>query len=66
MLKYKNNNLVTVKKVLLFLVLFLTLGSCVIKIHLHSFEKEVPKTKPNYSNINYWAASKHDLKKLKN
>ena len=56
MLKYKNNNLVTVKKVLLFLVLFLTLGSCVIKIPLHSFEKEVPKTKPNYSNINYWAA----------
>ena len=43
-----------VKKVLLFLVLFLTLGSCVIKIPLHSFEKEVPKAKPNYSNINYW------------
>ena len=56
MLKYKNNNLVDVKKVLLYSVLLLILGSCVNKIPLHSFEKELPKLVPNYSNINCWAA----------
>ena len=56
MLNYKNNNLVDVKKITLFSVFLLVLSSCANKIPLNSFEQEVPKIAPIYSNIDHWAA----------
>ena len=56
MLNYKNNNLVDVKKITLFSVFLFVLSSCANKIPLNSFEQEVPKIAPIYSNIDHWAA----------
>ena len=56
MLNYKNNNLVDVKKITLFSVFLFVLSSCANKIPLNSFEQEVPKIAPVYSNIDHWAA----------
>ena len=67
MLNYKNNNLVDVKKITLFSVFLFVLSSCANKIPLNSFEQEVPKPAPNYSNMDHWAAhpDKSDYSDLK-
>ena len=67
MLNYKNNNLVDVKKITLFSVFLFVLSSCTNKIPLNSFEEEVPKPAPVYSNIEHWAAhpDKSDYSDLK-
>ena len=67
MLNYKNNNLVDVKKITLFSVFLFVLSSCANKIPLNSFEQEVSKPAPNYSNIDHWAAhpDKSDYSDLK-
>ena len=67
MLNYKNNNLVHVKKITLFSVFLFVLSSCANKIPLNSFEQEVPKPAPNYSNMDHWAAhpDKSDYSNLK-
>ena len=67
MLIYKNNNLVDVKKITLFSVFLFVLSSCANKIPLNSFEQEVPKAAPNYSNMDHWAAhpDKSDYSDLK-
>jgi hypothetical protein len=66
-LNYKNNNLVDVKKITLFSVFLFVLSSCANKIPLSSFEQEVPKPAPNYSNMDHWAAhpDKSDYSDLK-
>ena len=67
MLNYKNNNLVDVKKITLFSVFLFVLSSCANKIPLNSFDQEVPKPAPNYSNMDHWAAhpDKSDYSDLK-
>lgn len=53
---YKNNNFAKVKKLLKYIVLLITMFSCSARIPLHTFEEEIPKADPDYSNINHWMA----------
>ena len=38
------------------LVLLFLLASCGSTIPLHTFEEEIPKASPDYTNINHWIA----------
>ena len=54
---YKNNNLAKVKKLLNYIVLLISILACfVLESLLHTFEEEIPKADPDYSNINHWMA----------
>ena len=44
------------KKILLLPVLLFLLASCGSTIPLHTFEEEIPKASPDYTNINHWIA----------
>ena len=55
------------KKIRLFSVFLLVLSSCATKVPLNSFEQEIPKAAPDYSNIENWVAHPEisDLSDLK-